>query len=254
MANFIGYVAWNKGLTKVDPRVLKYALKNKISKLGQKPWNTGKKYPAPWLEEYRFKNGHTSWKKGKVGLYSKEENKKFGNGVRGKLISEAHKLALLQGRIGKPGPMTGKHWSTEQRKKFLDWHSKQPTEWYAKCLRRHPMSSLEIAFEKIVKENNLPYKFVGNGKFWIERKNPDFINTNGQKIVIELFYRRHKEQITGGYEKWRKDRIKVFGKYGWRVIFLEPSDLVNSLQIINGEEAKKNEQTRTTDYSKGLSL
>ncbi len=246
-------MVWNKGLTKSDPRVLKYALKNKISKLGQKPWNTGKKYPAPWLEEYRFGNRPKAIHKRKE-KYTEEERKKIWGHRRGKPISEAHKLALLQGRIGKPGGMTGKHWSDSQRRKFLAWHSKQPIEWYAKCLKRHPMSSLEIAFNKIVKENKLPYKFVGNGKFWIERKNPDFINTNGQKIAIELFYRRHKEQITGGYEKWRGDRIKVFKKYGWRVIFLEPSDLVNSVNIINGKEAKKDEQTRTTDYSKGLSL
>ena len=36
-----------------------------------------------------------------------------------------------------------------------------------KALRRHPISSLEIKFKSIIEKYNLPYKFVGNGKFFI---------------------------------------------------------------------------------------
>lgn len=229
--------AWNKGLTKSDPRVLKYALKNKVSKLGQKPWNTGKKYPAPWLDEFRF--GNRAKAVHNRSKYTEAERKEiWGTARRGKPISQAHKAALLQGRKGKPGGMTGKKHSEAWRLQASERMKGYSKEFFANCLRRRPMSSLEKAFDKIVKDNKLNYRFVGNGKFWIERKNPDFINTNGQKIAIELFYRRHKDQFTGGYMKWRQDRERVFGKYGWKIIFLEPSDLVNSVTIINREEVK----------------
>lgn len=45
----------------------------------------------------------------------------------------------------------------------------------------------EIQLDGILKELNKPYKFVGDGKFWIENMNPDFVNVNGRKHVIDLF-------------------------------------------------------------------
>jgi hypothetical protein len=223
-------IPWNKGLTGIYSDETRQ--KMRLAKLGKTPWNKGIDYPAPWLDEHRYKTGHKCWKKGKIGIHSEEVRKSFGNGRRGKKISEAHKEALLQSRLGKPGGMTGKKHSTEWKKKASERMKSYPKEFFAKCLRRRPMSSLEVAFNKIVTENSLPYKFVGNGEFWIERKNPDFVNTNGQKIAIELFYRRHKEKFSGGFEKWKEDRLEVFKKYGWKIIFLEPTDLRNSLQII----------------------
>ncbi len=44
----------------------------------------------------------------------------------------------------------------------------------------------ETLFINICQKYNLPYKYVGDGTFWIESKNPDFINTNGEKIIIEI--------------------------------------------------------------------
>uniref|UniRef100_A0A6M3KKP2 DUF559 domain-containing protein n=1 Tax=viral metagenome TaxID=1070528 RepID=A0A6M3KKP2_9ZZZZ len=45
----------------------------------------------------------------------------------------------------------------------------------------------EIALIDLLAENNLPFKYVGNGEVWLGNRNPDFINTNGKKQVIELF-------------------------------------------------------------------
>ena len=52
------------------------------------------------------------------------------------------------------------------------------------------------------------WKYVGNGKVWFGKKNPDFININGQKKLIEVY---------GDY--WHRndnpqDRIDHFKKYG----------------------------------------
>ena len=40
----------------------------------------------------------------------------------------------------------------------------------------------------LIKKYDLSYKYVGNGSFLIGYKNPDFVNINGQKICIEVFY------------------------------------------------------------------
>ena len=109
---------------------------------------------------------------------------------------------------------------------------KMSKEAIKKMLRRRKMSSLEITFNKIIQKNNLPYKFVGNGKFFIERKNPDFININGEKKAVEVYYYKHKMQFRNQtVEKWIKERTKIFNKYGWDLIFFEARE-VNESNVI----------------------
>ena len=43
----------------------------------------------------------------------------------------------------------------------------------------------------------------------------------GEKIAIEVYYRRHKERFAGGLDKWRNERESIFKRHGWRVIFLD---------------------------------
>jgi len=40
---------------------------------------------------------------------------------------------------------------------------------------------------RICEDCKLPYKYVGDGQIWIGHHNPDFINTNHRKQVIEVF-------------------------------------------------------------------
>lgn len=58
-------------------------------------------------------------------------------------------------------------------------------------LRRHGFirkpTKPEIALSNLVAKDNLPFKYVGEGEVWLGNHNPDFINTNGKKQVIELF-------------------------------------------------------------------
>lgn len=101
-----------------------------------------------------------------------------------------------------------------------------------KCLRRRTPSGLEKRVIKVINKYNLPYKFVGDGKFFIERKNPDFININGEKKAIEVFWKRHKDQFSGGLEKWKQERENIFAKYGWKIVFIEGTGL-NEEKILN---------------------
>jgi len=106
-----------------------------------------------------------------------------------------------------------------------------------RALRRHPISSLEVKFQKIVDKYKLPYKYVGNGQFFIERKNPDFINVNGEKKAVEVYARIHKEKLRGvNIEEWKKARQEVFSKYGWQIIFFDEVQLneKNVLSMLKG--------------------
>jgi len=112
-----------------------------------------------------------------------------------------------------------------------NWFKKGNSPWRKSLLRR-PMSSLEVKFDEICKKNNLPYTFVGNGKFFIERKNPDFINTNGEKVAVEVYCRRHKEIIPKiNVEEWKKERTMTFEKYGWKIIYFDETQLKEDIVV-----------------------
>jgi len=98
---------------------------------------------------------------------------------------------------------------------------KQSPEHVRNAMRRRPITSLELAFKKIVDDNGLPYKFVGNGAFIIDGLNPDFINTNGEKIAVEVYARMYKEIGGRTIEKYKADRIKRLSPFGWKLYFFD---------------------------------
>ena len=103
-----------------------------------------------------------------------------------------------------------------------------------KNLRRREMSGLEKRVKSVIGKYNLPYKFVGNGQFFIERKNPDFVNTNGKKIAVEVYCKKQKEQVRGvNLEDWKRDRVNTFSKYGWDIIFIEDWQTNKEADILN---------------------
>ena len=102
-----------------------------------------------------------------------------------------------------------------------------------KSLQRREMSYLEIKMNEIIQKNNLPYKFVGNGDFMIERKCPDFVNTNGEKKVIEVFGTRHKNRFrSGGVDSWMKERSELFSKYGYKTIFFNEKEVSSENTVL----------------------
>lgn len=95
------------------------------------------------------------------------------------------------------------------------------------------MSSLEKRVNDVIIKYELPYIFTGNGKFFIERKNPDFVNTNGQKIAIEVFCRKHKGFFRGDVDNWKETRQTLFSKYGWNILFIEDWQTNNEKYLLD---------------------
>ena len=139
----------------------------------------------------------------------------YGISLKGKFFIKAHRENISKALTGR---------------KLTPEHIKN-------SLRRRPMSSLEIKFQQLIDRYKLPYKFVGDGKFMIERKCPDFINTNGEKIAIEVFYRKHKERFANGLENWKQDRLSLFNKYGWDLKFFDETMLNENILKNNLKES-----------------
>jgi len=75
-------------------------------------------------------------------------------------------------------------------------------------------SGCEIKFDRIVDEYALPLKYVGNNKLWIGYKNPDYVDTEDKKLVIEVT----SDAYNRVEEKYEEKRIEHFKKYNYRCI------------------------------------
>jgi len=166
-------------------------------------------------------------------VYPYEINRKFCSAicrskgcVRRGLFEKGHTFSN--------GGSTG-HKHTEETKhqmSIVRTGIKLTEEHIRKILRRREMSSLEIAFNKKISILGLPYKFVGDGEFFIEHKNPDFVNINGEKIAIEVYARRHKEEFRGGIKEWQEERNNIFAKYGWKIVYFDETE-INDVTILS---------------------
>ena len=188
-------------------------------KKGYIPWNKGKKNPYPESTliamskihsgmhhsvETEFKKDFTPWNKNKkTGALSKGHKENISKALKGKMPKN---IKLL--------------------------HNKENIK---KALTRRIPTSLEDKFQKVIDKFDLPYKYVGDGKFFIEKYNPDFINTNHEKIAIEVYARYYKLRNNKTIEEWKNERQKVFNKYGWKILYFNEVEVneENVLEKIN---------------------
>lgn len=85
---------------------------------------------------------------------------------------------------------------------------------------------------KLLKEKNLPYEYVGDFKFMIGSKNPDFINIDKKK-VIELFgHFWHLEKIEGSIKKHIEERKNHFKKHGYNTLVIWDYELKDPTKVI----------------------
>ena len=87
----------------------------------------------------------------------------------------------------------------------------------------------ELIFEGICKRHNLPFIYTGDSSFWIHNINPDFIECNGKKIVVEVFGDWWHSPLLNrklGERSILTYRKRILKKYGWRLVVFWQSDLL----------------------------
>lgn len=87
----------------------------------------------------------------------------------------------------------------------------------------------ELIFAAICNKYNLPFKYTGDGTFWIHNINPDFVEVNGKKIAVEIFgdyWHSPLLKRNMRYNQTYEGRKKILKRYGWKLIVLWESDLL----------------------------
>ena len=164
-----------------------------------------------------------------------EKNPRFG-----KHHSEETKQKISEANKGEKHPRFGKHHSKEtkqkQSKAKRGKKASQTTKAKLREARKHRKipthhTKPELIFEEICKKHNLPFKYTGDGSFWIGKNpsvNPDFVECNGKKTAVEIFGDYwHSPLLNYGLKENRtlSYRKKILKKYGWKLIVFWESDL-----------------------------
>jgi hypothetical protein len=85
----------------------------------------------------------------------------------------------------------------------------------------------------IINRNNLPYKYVGNGEIIIGFKNPDFLNINGEKKIIEVFGDYWHNNYKTKWHQTEEGCKKYYSKYGLSTLVIWEHELDDENKIIN---------------------
>lgn len=85
-------------------------------------------------------------------------------------------------------------------------------------------TSYEQRIIDLINKHNLPYKYVGDWGVIIGGKCPDFIHTNGEKMLLEIYDTTNK-RIFDKLKNYEKQRYNHFVKYGFKTIFFNEHDL-----------------------------
>lgn len=77
------------------------------------------------------------------------------------------------------------------------------------------------------------YRYVGDGSVLIGYKNPDFININNQKKIIEIYgnYWHSKERTGRTKRQEENQRTKHFAKYGFQTLIVWERELKDMRQL-----------------------
>lgn len=203
-----GHTLWTKGNSPSQrPEVAK-----KISETFKRLYAEGKMIP---------------WNKNRKNCFSRETIKK---------MSETRKNLIKEGKIhsvfkvgNKYGQLTkGKH------KVEIPWWIKRGLE-KPRIFSKLKPTKLELKLNRLL-QVNLPneFKYVGNGEFILGSKNPDFLNINGKKQVIEVFGNYWHTQKDMPYHQTEQGCKEYYKQYGFDCLIVWEKELnLSEEQIIN---------------------
>jgi len=192
--------------------------------------------PFSGTEKTMFKKGQIPWNKGKKDWMSEEGKrsmikKKKGKSIwpNGRVFSEEHKKNIKKNHAhlyGESNPFYGRN-HTEETKKKLRLKTANLRKKGRFNMRPNKPERIMI---NLIKKNNLPFNYTGDGQVIIGGFNPDFLSKN-PKQIIEVFgdYWHNLPKIKSRDKK----RFWEYKKYGYETLVVWEHELKNPFQVLN---------------------
>jgi hypothetical protein len=197
------------------------------------PWNKGKKMSDEFREKVRINNTGRKW--------SDEHRNKMILAISGQKrhnTSETLKKLWQNPEFRRNRRTTkGKHHSKETIEKIRytnlqkrdlhsangkrNWRNEEFRNKVIKSVNKKP-NQYEL-FVLSILNKNFPneWKYVGDFSFWIDGRNPDFINCNGHKKIIEVFGNFwHNSKYGNPYRRTEKGTKNHYKKYGFDTLVI----------------------------------
>ena len=177
-----------------------------------------------------FGKRHTEETKLKSGKIISKSWLNFKKTKKYKVWRDAHsKFRRKQNLINNPmnNPITREKANKTLSVTFKKMYKEHPEEVTKRLVKTIP-NSQEIYLKSLL-EQYFPneWKFVGNGEVILGGKNPDFINVNGKKFIIELFGNRWHTKLDENI------RISHFSHYGYRTLIIWSKELRDKNSLMN---------------------
>lgn len=191
----------------------------------------GKKHSPQHIEHNRL--AHIGQK------HTDEWKKQHSQQLKGRKVgpfSEQHRQSLKKPKSFVP-PFSEEHRRKIGEANHRRWQRPGFAERILSKLRSHAKpTKAELLLEDIL-GTYFPNEwiYVGDGKVLIEKKNPDFINCNGKKLIIELFgdyWHKPTEVIT---------KTQFYLKYGFKCLVIwqhelkEPEKIVQKVRVFSDD-------------------
>jgi very-short-patch-repair endonuclease len=171
--------------------------------------------------------------------------KAWNQGLRGnEYCSEETRKKWSESCSGERNGMYGKRHTEEskERMSFLGKERFKDEDWIKNWLgsvsvKPNNPEKIIIHILNLLKMKN--FKYVGDFKFWVGRKNPDFINESDKKI-IEHFgrYYHGKEYTKEDTEVHEKKRINYFEKHGFQTLIIWEDEIYEDVEKVALKIAK----------------
>ena len=141
--------------------------------------------------------------------------------------TEEHKEKIRQSLLGKKH--TPEHIEKVRQSTLRMWRNPITRDKLINSLlnMRSPNGHETVMLNLLNENFGNEWKFVANGQVILGGLCPDFINTNGKKLIVEYFGEYwHKPQD----EKFRK---KVFSQFGYDTLVIWSTEMSNKTAVIN---------------------
>lgn len=208
-----GHIPWNEGLAMTDDELTKRRQHGFGFKTGNIPWIKNRHHSEETRRKMRL--SHLGKSPSTKGKHWPKRNYNWKGGKIARICKECgRQFKVYPTQIRRTG---GKFCSISCASKYRIKHSK--INWNKKPTKP------ELQMIGLIEKYNLPYKYTGDGSFWIEYLNPDFVECNGRKVALEVFGDYWHNRKNMSYCQTLEGRKAILERYGWKLVVVWEHEL-----------------------------